>query len=64
MVEQQKLQLEAEEQESCFVELPPPQQVQQATGDLAANIQVGICNICSRADSKMVQAPLLVLKSC
>ena len=66
MVEQQKLQLETEEQEGCFVELPPPQQVQQAAGDLVANIQMGQAsvNIYSGADSKMVQALLQALKSC
>ena len=66
MVEQQKLQLEAEDQESCFVELPPPQQLRQAASELVANIQVGqtSVNIYSGADSKMVQALLLALKSC
>lgn len=66
IVEQQKLQLETEEQEGCFVELPPPQQVQQAAGDLVANIQMGQAsvNIYSGADSKMVQALLQALKSC
>ena len=65
IVEQQKLQLETEEQEGCFVELPPPQQVQQAAGDLVANIQMGQAsvNIYSGADSKMVQALLQALKS-
>ena len=63
---QQKLQLEAEDQESCFVELPPPQQLRQAASELVANIQVGqtSVNIYSGADSKMVQALLLALKSC
>ena len=66
IVQQQKLQLETEEQEGCFVELPPPQQVQQAAGDLVANIQMGQAsvNIYSGADSKMVQALLQALKSC
>ena len=66
MVEQQKLQLDTEEQESCFVELPPSQQVQQAAGDIVANIQMGQAsvNIYSGADSKMVQALLQALKPC
>ena len=66
MVEQQKLQLDTEEQESCFVELPPSQQVQQVAGDIVANIQMGQAsvNIYSGADSKMVQALLQALKPC
>lgn len=66
MVEQQKLQLEAEGQEGCFVELPAPQQIQQTPSDLAASVQarqVSI-NIYSGADPKLAQALVQALKSC
>lgn len=65
MVEQQKLQSEAEGQERCFVELPAPQQIQQAPSDLVASVQVGQAsvNIYSGADPKLAQALVLVLKS-
>ena len=66
MVEQQKLQLEAEGQEGCFVELPAPQQIQQTPSDLVASVQVGQAsvNIYSSADPKLAQAIVLALKSC
>lgn len=66
MVEQQKLQLEAEGQEGCFVELPAPQQIQQTPSDLAASVQAGqvSINIYSGADPKLAQALVQALKSC
>lgn len=66
MVEQQKLQLEAEEQGSCFVELPAPQAIQQEPSNLAARIQVGQASvkIYTGADPKLAQALVLALKSC
>ena len=65
MVEQQKLQMEAEKPESCFVELPA-QQMQQSPGDLAASIQIGSAsvNLYSGVDPKMIQAIMQMLKSC
>lgn len=62
MVEQQKLQLEAGEQERGFVELLPPRKVQQTPRSLVANIYVGQASVdlYSRADPKMVR----VLKPC
>ena len=66
MVEQQKLQLEAEGRESCFVELRAPQPIQQARGNLAASVQVGqvSVNIYSGADPELAQALVQALKSC
>ena len=66
MVEQQKLQLEAEGQEGCFVELPAPQQIQQAPSDLVASVQAGqvSVNIYSGADPKLAQALMQALKPC
>lgn len=66
MVEQQKLQLEAEGREGCFVELPAPQPIQQTPSDLVASVQVGQAsvNIYSGADPELAQALVLALKSC
>ena len=68
MVEQQKVQLEAEKH-SCFVELPVPQEqpcMQQSSETLAASIQIGKAsvNLCVRADPQLVRALGQVLKSC
>lgn len=64
MVEQQKLQLEAEEQRCCFVEVAAPQQVQQEPSNLIASIQVGQAsvNLYSGAEPKLAQALLMALK--
>ena len=64
MVEQQKLQLEAEEQRGCFVELPAPQPVQKKPGDLVASVQIGQAsvNLYSGAEPKLAQALLMALK--
>ena len=66
MVEQQKLQLEAEGREGCFVELPAPQPIQQTPSDLVASVQVGQAsvNIYSGADPELAQALVQALKSC
>ena len=66
MMEQQKLQLETEEHEGCFVELPAPQPVQQETSHLIANIQMGqaTVNLYSGADPKLAQALVQALKKC
>ena len=66
MVEQQKLQLEAEGREGCFVELPAPQAIQQTPSDLVARVQVGQAsiNIYSGADPELAQALVQALKSC
>ena len=68
MVEQQKVQLEAEEH-SCFVELPAPQEqpcMQQISETPAAGIRIGKAsvNLCAGADPQLVQALGRVLKSC
>ena len=68
MVEQQKVQLEAEEH-SCFVELPTPQEqpgMQQISETLTASIQIGRAsvNLYAGADPKLVQTICQVLKSC
>ena len=66
MVEQQKLQLEAEGREGCFVELPAPQPIQQTPSDLVASVQVGQAsvNIYSGANPELAQALVQALKSC
>lgn len=68
MIEQQKVQLEAEEH-SCFVELPTPQEqpcMQQSSEALVASIQIGKAsvNLYAGADPQLVQALGQVLKSC
>lgn len=68
MVEQQKVQLEAEEH-SCFVELPTPQEqpcMQQSSEALVASIQIGKAsvNLYAGADPQLMQALGQVLKSC
>ena len=64
MVEQQKLQLEAEEQRCCFVEVAAPQPVQKKPGDLVASVQIGQAsvNLYSGAEPKLAQALLMALK--
>ena len=66
MIEQQKVQLEAEEH-SCFVELPQEQPcMQQSSEALVASIQIGKAsvNLYAGADPQLVQALGQVLKSC
>ena len=68
MVEQQKVQLEAEEH-SCFLELSAPQEqpcMQQSSETLVASIQIGKAsvNLYAGADPQLVQALGQVLKSC
>ena len=43
-VEQQKLRLEVEGEEGCFVELSTPWQIQRTTGDFVVSIQIGHCS--------------------
>ena len=67
IMEQQKLQMETEEHEGCFVELPAPRRtVQQETGHLIANVQIGQAsvNLYSGADPKLAQALVQALKKC